>query len=307
MAKKQVKKLVTYNYLLKEFGKVNKLLPDDRKLSNKEIRSIVSKDLYPSLKGQSLYKLKKRSLKAKISGLIDKVPPKVGCDPNLIDPEVYRSIDAFAIDEFLTNIIPNCINVKVSAGDMGETRIFNTRNYSYTRSGVRDIVEKVREYASEVSSDIDWSGVQQLKPNKPNDGNPENYYIEFILNLNGEPTKDVTPTRVKPKEPSQKRAATKTTNVIRDRIANLRAKKKKVGRVKKSVAKASKELKVVNKKITKIKTEKFKDKYIVKRTDILLKEINRIKRAYDKGLISKEDFEKLKARLTSQFGDGGEI
>lgn len=305
--KRRNPKLATYNHLLKEFSKINKLLPEDRRLSLKEAREFISKEIYPEYKEIPKYKIGKRALKSKITTGLDKKPPKTGCDPNLIDPEVYRSIDVFSIDEYIQQIVPNCIYIKVNGGEFGETKIFNTRNYSYGKSGVREIVENIRQYVDEISSDLEWSGVQQLKPRKANDGTPENYYIEFILYISGDPVSEKTATRKKPTERKTKKAATDVTNIIRERINNLRAKKRKKTRVKKSVSKAAKKIKTIKKRITTIKTEKTKDKYIVQRTDVLLKELNKLKKAYEKGLLNKQEYQKLKDRLSSEFEKGGEI
>lgn len=306
MAKKKNPKLAKYNYLLSEYSKLNKLLPEDRKLSSKEARTLVSKFIYPKYKDVPKYKIKKKELKQRFERILDAVPPKQGCDPNLISPEVYRSIDAFAIDEYLTNIIPNCIFVKVNGGELGETKIFNTRNYSYLRSGVRNIVEKLREYATDISSDLEWTGIQAIKPNKPNDGSPENYYIEFVLVINGEQVKEVEQTRFKPTTKRGKQKATTITNVIRQRLGNLKAKKRKKRALKGSIKKTATKIKQIKKRIQRTKTQKYKNKYVIKKTDLLLKEIAKLKKAYDKGLITKEDFNYLKGRLQMDFEKGGE-
>lgn len=307
MAKKRNTKLAKYNYLLKEFSKINKLLPEDRKLSAKEARKFVSEKIYPLFKDVPKSRIGKKALKGKITSGLNKLSPKEGCDPNLIDPEVYRSIDVFGIDEYLRQIIPNCIYVKVNGGEFGETKIFNTRNYSYARSGVKDIIEELRRYADEISSDLEWSGVQQLKPNKPNDGTPENYYIEFILFIGGEPVEEKMATRKKPTEKKQKKKSTDITNIIRDRINGLRTKKRKKIRVKKSITKAAKKIKTIKKRISTVKTDKTKDKYIVERSKVFLRELNKLKRAYDKGLLNKAEYQKLKDKLSSEFEQGGEI
>jgi hypothetical protein len=307
MAKKKNPKLAKYNYLLSEYSKLNKQLPEDRKLSSKEARTLVSKFIYPVYKDVPKYKIKKRDLRKRFESIIESIPPKQGCDPNLISPEVYRSIDAFALDEYLTQIIPNCVNVKVNAGELGETKIFNTRNYSYTRSGVRNIIEELRKYADEISSDIEWTGIQAIKPNKPNDGTPDNYYIEFVLVLNGEQVVEVQQTRYKPDGKRGKQKATKVTNVIRERISNLKAKKRKKKSLRSSVRKTATKIKGIKKRIQRTKTAKYKNKYVSEKTDILLKELGKLKKAYDKGIISKEDYNKLKSKLQDEFEQGGEI
>lgn len=307
MAKRKNPKLAKYNYLLSEYSKINKLLPEDRKLSNKEARTLVSKFIYPIYKDVPKYKIRKKDLRQRFQNIVESIPPKEGCDPNLISSELYRSIDAFAIDEYLSQIIPNCIYVKVNAGNLGATKIFNTRNYSYTRSGVRDIVEKLREYVDEISSDVEWTGIQTIKPNKPNDGNPENYYIEFVLVLNGEQVAEVEQTRYKPEGKRRKQKSTKVTNVIRERISNLKAKKRKKKSLRSSVRKTATKIKSIKKRIERTKTAKYKNKYLGEKTDILLRELGKLKKAYDKGIISKEDYNKLKAKLQDEFEQGGQI
>ena len=71
--KRRNPKLATYNYLLKEFGKINKLLPEDRKLSLKEAREFISKEIYPKFKETPKYKIGKRALKNSISASV--LPP----------------------------------------------------------------------------------------------------------------------------------------------------------------------------------------------------------------------------------------
>jgi hypothetical protein len=306
-SRKKNYKLAKYNHLLKETSKLNNLLPEDRKLSLKELRELLSKKIYPQFKGVPKSKIGKRALLNKFAQSVKNIPAKTDCDPNLIDPEVYRSIDVFSIDEYLQQIIPNCIYVKVNGGEFGETKIFNTRNYSYSSSGVKNIIEKLREYADEISSDLEWSGVQQLRPKQPNDGKPENYYIEFILFIGGDPVEEKTTVRVKPKDKRQKKKSNDVTSIIRERINNLRSKKRKKTKLKKSVSKTAKQIKTAKKRITTSKTKKTKIKYTVERSNLLIKELNKLKRAYDKGLLNKQEYQRLKDRLSSEFEEGGEI
>lgn len=301
----------TYNRILKEFSKINDNLPEDRKLSLKERRKIISDKIYPKYKGKPQSEFRVKTLRSSIIKIVDKIPAKATCDPNLIDPSIYRSIDVFGIDEHLTSIIPDCIYVKVNGGELfGETKIFNTRNYGYEKSGVRAIIENIREAIEgrEISSELDWTGYNKLRPKKPNDGSPENYYIEYILNIGGEPQGDTTITKsAASKTKEGKKAKTKVTNIILKRLQSVKSKKKKVQRVKKSVSKAEQVLRLASKKQKKLKTKTAKERYASISNDILLKELAKLKRSYDKGVISKELFEKLQAKLIAKFGDGGEI
>ena len=127
------KKTTTYNRILKEFTKLNNSLPEDRKLSIKERRKIIKEQVLPAYKNQPKYKFRVRKLREDIVKIYDKIPPKEICDLNYIDPSEYAYVEWFSLDETIRELVPDCIYVKVTAGEYGETNIFNTRNYEYGR------------------------------------------------------------------------------------------------------------------------------------------------------------------------------
>lgn len=297
-----------YNRILREFTKINNDLPEDRKLSLADRRKIISEKIYPNYKGQAKSKFRVKPLKKTINGIVDKIPPKETCDPNYIDPSVYRTIDVFGIDEHLQSVIPACIYVQVNGGEFGETRIFNTRNYSYERSGVKGIIEAIREGMAnrDIPSELDWAGYQKLRPKKPNNGVGENYYIEYILNINGTPQGDTTTTRLKlPK--GEKPKKTKVTNIILERISKVRAKKKKAARVKKSTSQAQKAVSIILKKQKKLKTSEARVKYEKAARDIYFKQLKKLQKSLESGVLSKEDYLKQLDKLSSKFNGGGTI
>jgi len=179
------RKITLYNRILKEFTKFNNKLPEDRKLSIQERRKIIKDKLLPKYKKEKVYpsKIKVKLLRSRFIKEIEKLPPKEICDLNYIDVSEYAYIEWFALDETISEIIPDCVYVKVSAGMYGETRIFNTRNYNYARNGVRQIVEQIRPDAENVSGRFIFSGYRKLRPKKRNDGTPDNYYLDLILSL----------------------------------------------------------------------------------------------------------------------------
>jgi hypothetical protein len=71
--------------------------------------------------------------------------------------------------------------------------MFNTANYSYYATGVRKIIENIREALDNNSGVAQFYGVVKLKKKRPNDGKAENYYIEYLLYFNGETELDDTP------------------------------------------------------------------------------------------------------------------
>jgi hypothetical protein len=171
----------TYNRILKEFTKLNNKLPEDRKLSIQERRKIIRDKILPRYKNVPAYKIKVKQLKSEIVKVYDKIPPKEICDLNYLDLSNFQSVEWFALDETITELIPDCVYVKVSASEYGDTKIFNTRDYEYGKKGVRKIVEAIRPDAENESGKFVFSGIKKLRPRKRNDGTPENYYLDFVL------------------------------------------------------------------------------------------------------------------------------
>jgi hypothetical protein len=171
----------TYNRILKEFTKLNNKLPEDRKLSIQERRKIIKEKILPRYKKVPAYKIKVKQLKSEIVKIYDKIPPKEICDLNYLDLSNFQSVEWFALDETITELIPDCVYVKVSASEYGDTKIFNTRDYEYGKKGVRKIVEAIRPDAENESGKFVFSGIKKLRPRKRNDGTPENYYLDFVL------------------------------------------------------------------------------------------------------------------------------
>ena len=90
----------------------------------------------------------------------------------------------FDIDDFLRNTMPKGVNVIINAGKYGVANV-NTANYDYVSSGAQDIVEALR-IPFENNSKGEFNGYIQNYKGRPNDGEPENYFIEMVLSVDGE-------------------------------------------------------------------------------------------------------------------------
>ena len=176
------RKKTIYSVISKQFTKLNNKLPAEKKVSYKDRRTIIKDEILPKFKGVPKSKLRIKPINDAINASLSKIPPKEICDLNFIDvASEYGYVEWFALDETISEIVPDCVYVKVTAGQFGETNIFNTRNYEYNRSGVRAIVEDIRPAAANTSGRYFFSGYQKLRPRKKNNGNPENYYLDFVL------------------------------------------------------------------------------------------------------------------------------
>lgn len=102
----------------------------------------------------------------------------------------------YMIDGIITNDMPKGINIVISAAEYGTVN-FNTKDYDYGSSGVRDIVEEIRkDYFEKPSSEHpQFSGfIRQVKKGKVKyeSNDPNDYYIDWVLYIDGEYAKDVS-------------------------------------------------------------------------------------------------------------------
>jgi hypothetical protein len=304
-AKKGIRTLNTYNKILGVFGDINRQQGDDTRLSASQMRKIVSDSLYPAYKGKSQRNVKVRDVQRKIRGIMEMIPAREICDINLIPSSFYAALDWFTIDEYLERIMPDCIYVRVNAGEHGMTSIFNTRNYSYHKTSVKQIIENLRELAGDTSQ-LDFQGVKKLKKGKPNDGNPENYYIDFVLNINAVPVDDTVsvrfdvPTRANPK-------AKRVRDLINDRMGQLKTEKTKKTRARKRTEKNVRELSELSKLERKSKSPAKKAAAMQMKMNLLNKSRALIDKDFEAGLITKKDYDALVKKLYRNLGGGGTV
>lgn len=94
--------------------------------------------------------------------------------------------------------MPKNIEIEVNAGDFGEIK-FNSSNYDYEDSGLRDIVEKIRAYfkskgieKSPEGNEGLFDGFIRKKKKTPKDSkNHEDYYIQWILYIDDAYSTDI--------------------------------------------------------------------------------------------------------------------
>lgn len=237
------KRSTTYHKVLKEFTKINDKLPEERKLSIQERRKIIKEKILPKYKGKAKSAFKISIVKKSILREVQKIPPKEICNLNYLDLSTFAYVEWFSLDETLTQIVPDCVYIKVSAGPYGDTGIFNTRNYQYGRNGVRRIIESIRPDAENESGKFIFTGYKKLRPRKPNNGEGENYYLDFVLNVldsrgNAAPQGDTDEVEfIVPKTRASLKKKKKIKNVIEDRLKTLKKQRDKKRRAKKTLQK----------------------------------------------------------------------
>ena len=300
------KKITTYNRILKEFTKLNNKLPEDRKLSIKERRKIIKEQILPSYKDIPAYKVRVKKLKGEILKIYDKIPPKEICDLNYIDPSEFAFVEWFALDETIRDLVPDCLFVKVSAGEYGETRIFNTRNYEYGGKGVRDIVEAIRPDAEGASGKFIFSGYKKLRPRKLNDGTPENYFLDFVLfvvDKRGREKPQAEAVEVEyevPRTRDNRKKKTKVKQIIEGRIKALKVKKDSRKRAKKTINKNVDLFNKVSKRVAKSKGKRTSYKtaaWVREGLKLYRKTLAQNEKSYKEGKVTKIQYEKTKEKL----------
>lgn len=273
----ELKGLKLYNFLLKRLGQENAKKPKKQQLGRESRRQLVSKELYPKFKQGATATEVTKAVKKIVTGL----PPAEICNPLYLSEAYLSFVEYYEIDNHIRTVLPDCLNVRVNAGAFGKTKIFNTNNYSYYGNGVRKIIENIRKELEENKSGIAYfSGVIKLLRGKSNDGNPANYYVEYVLYINDIPEADDNPVDF-----DLPRKEVKKVEEVKDYLAD------RFGVLEKAKRKRKREAKKL-----KPKTEKEQRK--IKEQEIR-NAINSLKRLLKAKLITKEQFEQQKASLTT--------
>lgn len=272
-----LKGIKLYNFLLKQLSEQNKKSKTKQKLSLSGKRKIVSEQLYPKFKAGLA--VTQKDIKKEVGVLIRGLAPKEICNPLYLSEAYLAFIEYYEIDNHIRTVLPDCLDVRVNAGYLGKTQIFNTNNYGYYSSGVRKIIENIRKELDENKSGMaEFSGVVKVKPKKPNDGKAENYFVEFVLSINNKAEADNTPANFSLPKKEEKKVE-KVREVLAERFNKLLKEKRKRKRAAKKEAEQ--------------KPEARKKKLAQE----LRNSINALRRLYKAKLITKEEFEAQKKSL----------
>ena len=276
----ELKGVKLYNYLLRELGNLNSKLPNQQKLSISSKRAIISKDVYPKYKAQTSLSL--REIKKDLGKIVKALPPREICNPLYLSEAYLSFVEYYEIDNHIKTVLPDCLDIKIDANGYGKTKIFNTKNYSYYGDGVKKIIEKIREDAKNRPSGENpyFSGIVKLKPRRKNNGEPDNYYVEYILYIQNEPVSDDEQIDYElPKK--EKKKVEEIKDYLADKFKTLQKEKRK--RIRKAIQSKPKKPAEQKKEIN---------------TAIRVA-INSLKSLLKKGVITKAQFEKQKASINA--------
>lgn len=226
---KKAKGILIYNLLMKEVTKINKHLPEDRKLSVQDRRKLISTKIYPKYKGQSKSRIRLTPLREKLINTIRRIPKRPGCDVLAIPQDTYQDIPYYEIEQLIGSIFPNCIYVKVDAKNYGSTNVFNTRDFNYYSTGLSEITNRIntdsRNKGKNTSTIPEYNGIIMLRSGKKNDGTPDNYYLEMVLTTSGSKRMPGLKIPFQKKTKKQQGQAVSVKNYVRQRIKAMKQEK----------------------------------------------------------------------------------
>jgi hypothetical protein len=180
-----LKGIKLYNALLKELGEANKKATNSQRLSSSQRRKIVSEQLYPKFKDAP--RVLVGQVNKDIRRIIKGLPPIEICNPLYLSEAYLSFVEYYEINNHIMRVLPECLDVRVNGGQYGVTKIFNTSNYSYYSDGVQKIIENIRKEIDNSSGRAYFSGIVKLKPRRKNNGEAQNYFVDYVLYMNDEP------------------------------------------------------------------------------------------------------------------------
>lgn len=248
-----------YARLLHEVSEINKGLPVHKQLSLQQRREFISQKIYPLYKDVPGYKFRITQVRETIGRKIKRVPKRDNIDVALVPENLYDEIDYFSLDGFLGHVLQDwSIHVKVVAGSFGETKIFNTKQYDYQTSGVADITNAINTFVRNRkrqgrSGEFFYTGFIQVMPGRKNDGDPESYYIELVLQQGSRSAKKIEPVQLpadkkKDKKKRNLKKKKKAKELLQKRIKQIKFARSKVKRVRLNLLKELKDFKSLVKK-----------------------------------------------------------
>jgi len=307
---KQTKKAKPKGYYHKIHLKLAKRVHSDFKKMGirstwNESQSFASKVLYQKYKNVFISKIDLKEVDLQISQRIPGVVSKSNIPIKEIVEEcgsVFRvpandllQIEWYDIGNALI-VIPTDVKIRISGGVYGSTSIGKREEFDYHNSGISSIVNNIRNAVNnESGSDYIWNGIAKLVPDRKDDGNNCNYFIDFVLEINGESI------FVGEKEIEQKEVFGLTEEEIKTRKLSKKQAEKESKIRRDEAKKKAAEARLENEKIEAAKKRKRavgppkeEKSTVVFNLDEAL---NRLTKEYDRGIWTVKEYKKERSRL----------
>jgi len=290
----------------------------------KDAQKFASLYVYGNFKGQTKWNVKVKDIREYTKYVLDqlkRVPPPIEfADPRMIGEQEVTGINWFDIDDFLETDIRSLyalsggkdLRFEVIGGEYGRTGEQILSQYEYVSSGVRDIVERIRESSPYVSSDPYpyWEGYYGLRQGKKDDGDPNSYVLQIILVEGGNPV--VEPHSIETLPPQEivsedeyKRRLTEVQRRLKEEQERQRQRKlAEKMRKRKTAPRPTKKVKVKEMPKGEEKVDKTtRAKEVVKLNELKLKELELLRKDLDDKIINKTEYKKERDRILKNYED----
>lgn len=301
-AKKPAARL-SYNLLMRELTRINIELPERKRLSLKERYELLSTKIYPLYKDVPRYKIRITEVRKTLKKRIKRPPRKRTIDVTLLSEQLYSAIDYYELDQWIKTTIQDPLWIKVSAGNYGETKIFNTIDYSYYTTGLDSITKNINDFTRQrvrpiQSGSIYYTGYVQLRPGKKNDAKRDSYYLELVLVTKNIPAKELEPVVVPVKKTKKrKEQKKKLTEQVQKRIKGLKTEKSRVKRIRQNLISEIDFFKSLLKK--RYFSPKEKKQYAKRAFEVEKKKLDA---QYKKKILNKTQYAQLVIKISEAYG-----
>jgi hypothetical protein len=288
-------------------------------IKGKELTAFVRDKVYGEFKGLSPNEVRI----ADINDAVERAVTGTGIlqigeffNPLAIPETLISGIFWFDIDNFIEVDLTaetggKNLRLEVNAGEYGSTGIIELSEYTYEGSGLAEIIEQVREFVEDDSEPY-WEGEARVRPRLKDDGNPDSYFLQFTLYVNG--------TQVAPSATFEEPAP---IGKIEETIEERRKKRREIVKRRKELAKqkrekAKKKEAKMRKRPTKKEPAKAEAPERAKNVQEALDRQERLlkdsKELFDAGILTKKEFIAERKAIIEQtnkaiekFKRGGEI
>lgn len=292
-------------------------------------RKFSSTYVYGKFKGQPASKVKVADIRNYAKEIIDqlnKAPKPIEfADPRMIGEQEVSGINWFDLDDYLSTEIKSLyalaggkdLRIEVLAGDYGRSGEFNLSDYEYVSTGIRDIIERVRQDSPYVSSEPYpyWEGYYGIRAGNKDDGNVDSYVLQIILVEGGQPVvapqsvETLPPTEVITEEEFKRRNAESQKRLAEEQERQKARKQAEKMRKRKEAARPTKKVKVKEApKPEEAKPEKeekpdktTRGKQVLQLNEQKLKELDMLRRDLDDKIITKAEYKKERDRIMRNY------
>jgi hypothetical protein len=259
-----------------------------------EIQKWTSKNIYSDYKGTSYKKLDLKKVQKDIT--LKTTPKELQICGNVfnVNPIDYTLVEWWNIDNIIQGL-PKDVKIRINGGSFyGVSKLEQAYTFNYY-DDIQEIFEKIRiEAGNKSDGSIFFEGLIKVVPKAKNNGEPCNYFIDFVLNdKTGSVDNEEGFDTLSQPTPEDKERFQRLTDVQKKKkITKQEQVKKSKGRKRPTATKAEAEAKK--------KAEKSKSEDV----NAILKSL---KEDYKDGIFSKKEYRAMVKKVIDNLKKGGVV